>query len=545
MKGKRNTAVIWSLLLTFTILSGLPFLFEGFGFMILLAFTPLFCLEEVCRKGNVKHRGWYYVAAFYLFNIATTYWIWNVSPAGAIGAMTVNVIFMTILFRLFTYSRSICDRAGRPGSILPYLFFIFLWISWEHIYCKIELSWPWLVLGNAFATSPRLIQWYELTGVEGGSLWALSVSLAAYISIRKFAEGGTGKALIPISFTAAAIIVPALLSICRYYGYREKGTAVEMAAVQPNIDPFQKYGIQPQSAYDERLVQLLDSVVSPQTKYAITPETFTYDIDLMNPDGNYSYRRFSEFLSRHPGTSMILGSLTLCRYEDAIRPTSTARNVHGIWVDVFNSAIMMDGSDPITYSHKSKLVPGVEIIPYQDAFPFIGKICERFGGSSDSYGRTGKINALKGADGHIAAPMVCYESVYGDYVSRAVRDGADFLAVITNDGWWGNTHGYRQHFRFARLRSIENRRDLIHVANTGISGIINQRGDVLNATEYWVETAFTGYVHTTGEMTFFSKNGDIIGRNAAIPAAIALILIICLRFSGRKSLRGKSVAGRS
>ena len=534
MKENRSASVIWGPLLTFTILSGLPFLLEGFGFMILLAFTPLFCLEDVCRKGNVKHRGWYYIMAFYLFNIVTTYWIWNISPAGAIAAMTVNVTFMTVVFRAFTYSRSICERAGRPDSILPYLFFIFLWISWEHVYCIIELSWPWLVLGNAFATSPELIQWYDLTGVEGGSLWVLSTSIAAFVAIRELSDGKKRKAQTAAIATVAAVLVPSIISLCKYHCYQEKGPAVEMAAVQPNIDPLMKYGAAPQSVYDEHMIWMLDRIVTPRTKYAITPETFTYDIDLRNPESSSSYRRYSEFLAANKGLSMILGALTTYRYDDVRKPTPSARKKDGAWFDVFNSAMIIPSECPVHCSHKSKLVPGVEIVPYQEVLPFLGKICKKFGGSSESYGRSDKMAALKGLDGHIAAPMICYESVYGDYATGAVRNGADFLVVITNDGWWGNTHGHKQHFRFARLRAIENRRDLIQVANTGISGIINQRGDVLKSTAYCVETAFTGDVHTDTKMTVFSKNGDLIGRYSAVPALFIMLMIISYRTTRKK-----------
>ncbi|MBR5055831.1 MAG: apolipoprotein N-acyltransferase, partial [Bacteroidales bacterium] len=136
------------------------------------------------------------------------------------------------------------------------------------------------------------------------------------------------------------------------------------------------------------------------------------------------------------------------------------------------------------------------------------------------------------------------ESVYGYWSAEAVRDGATFLAVITNDGWWGDTPGYHQHFRFAALRAIENRRDVAHVANTGISGFINQRGDVLQATGWWVETAIRGDVHTNTRLTFFSRHGDLVGRASQwLSAGLILLLLLSLLWD-RISGRGKSAAGR-
>src|SRR5574343_444659 len=67
------------------------------------------------------------------------------------------------------------------------------------------------------------------------------------------------------------------------------------------------------------------------------------------------------------------------------------------------------------------------------------------------------------------APAVCYESVYGDFMAKYIRSGAEVICIITNDGWWGNTPGHRQHLAYAKLRAIETRKQIIRSANTGIS----------------------------------------------------------------------------
>lgn len=537
---------IWCLIFLFTILSGFPFLFEGCGILSLLSFAPLFHLESICRNLNVKHKGLYYFSAFLLFNIAATYWIWYVSPAGAIGALTVNAIFMTVIFRLFTFCRTVFLKMGKPESLVPYLAFILLWIGWEHVYFDIELSWPWLTLGNAFATSAKLVQWYEYTGVEGGSLWILISGIALYLAVNAVTTHNRKAFRRAASIWLALISVPAILSLVSYYSNEQKGEAVEVVAAQPNVDPFLKYGAIPQEKLDDRLLELFDSVITPDTKYLITPETFTYNIDLSNLCASSSFRKYAAYVNSHPGTSMLFGTLTVHPYGMiAEKPSLTARKTAIGWVDIYNSAMMIDCEGHCEWSHKSKLVPGVEIIPYQYALPFLSKVFDKFGGSTDSYGWTGKMVPLKGLDGHVAAPMICYESIYGDYSSRAVRAGADFLAVITNDGWWGDSPGYHQHFRFARLRAIENRRDLVHVANTGISGFINQRGDVISSTPYWVETAIRGTVNTNRELTFFSRNGDLTGRIAGVAGLILLAAIIVFYAWGRISSRGKSASGNS
>ena len=76
--------------------------------------------------------------------------------------------------------------------------------------------------------------------------------------------------------------------------------------------------------------------------------------------------------------------------------------------------------------------------------------------------------------------MICYESVYGE-VKLGVTN---LLAIITNDGWWKNTAGYKQHFQYARLRAIEQRKSIVRSANTGISAVINARGDILQKSKW-------------------------------------------------------------
>lgn len=531
--SKKTKLAIWGLIVLFAAMMSTAFLVPGLGFMAILGFTPLFCAEKLCRLNGIRHTWWYGYVAMLLFNIGATYWIWYVSPAGAVAAIILNALQMAVIFALFRCSaRLMEDRGWKCASWLPYVVFIVLWLAWEHVYFDIEISWPWLVLGNAFATSLRLVQWYSLTGALGGSLWILVASVLCFLMIDSLCNGR--KAAVPASALAIVVLLPAIISIASYYSYEETDNPIEVVAVQPNVDPFAKYGVTPQEGIDESLLSLAGSVATPNTHYIITPETFTFDINLDNPAGNDSYQRYQALFDRYPQANVLLGALTYSFYRTSARPTNSARQMGDRWYDVFNSAIVFDREGLFNYYHKSKLVPGVEIIPYQHYVPFLGKLVAKFGGSSTSYGVMHEMKALKGNDGNMVAPMICYESIYGDYSRNAVKEGANFLAVITNDGWWGDSPGYRQHFRFASLRAIENRRDVVHVANTGISGFINQRGDVLQRTGWWVPTAIVGNVNTNDSLTPFSVHGDVIGRICAWAAAPLLLAMVILAVAARR-----------
>ena len=111
-----------------------------------------------------------------------------------------------------------------------------------------------------------------------------------------------------------------------------------------------------------------------------------------------------------------------------------------------------------------------------------------------------------------AAPIICYESIYGEYVSEYVRNGANLLAIITNDGWWNNTEGHKQHLSYARLRSIETRKNIVRSANTGISAVINYRGEILRTIGYEQEGLINKNVGMNDKITFYTKYGDYIFR---------------------------------
>lgn len=522
---------LWLLAVGFAALLTIPFLVPHTGILALTAFIPLFELDRMLDKYNVKYAFWYYFTAFLLFNIGSTFWIWWVSEVGAIGAIVLNSLQMAAIFALYRWSKK---YFGKWAAV----FFICAWLAWEHTYFNSEASWPWLVLGNAFATSPKDIQWYDTLGCVGGSLWILLCNTLLF----NFLHAGKPSCRRALLASAAVlIVVPLAISHVKYAKYVETDDPVEVVVVQPNVDPFAKYGVSPQAGLDSTLLALAEEVITPETEFVITPETFTYDVNVDNISQNVSVQRYAGFLKRHPGTKMVFGALTYRLYESSLKPTPSASPIgQRRWYDSFNTALLMDSACNCSYYFKSRLVPGVEIIPYQNTFKFLGKISAACGGSSRSYGTLEKMDALPLPGARTTGSMICYESIYGDFSRTAVSDGAEFMTVMTNDGWWGDTPGYHQHFRYAALRAIEYRRDIVHAANTGISGIINQRGDVVVSTPWWVKTSFNAKVNCNKKITPFVKRGDLTGRVACWGFLILLITLLAYCVSGKLSGRGKS-----
>jgi apolipoprotein N-acyltransferase len=189
---------------------------------------------------------------------------------------------------------------------------------------------------------------------------------------------------------------------------------------------------------------------------------------------------------------------------------------------------------PVEVYHKSKLVVGTELTPYPKIFVPL----DNWLSAKMKVG--GLMGRCVGQDGvsllHFGpqrAPLgcaVCYESVYGEYCAEYVRAGAQALAIITNDAWWGNTPGYRQHLSYAALRAIELRRDIARCGNTGISAFIDQRGEILETSDWWTRETLSGTVNLSSEQTLFVKHGDIAGRVCTLVFLILAALLLVRLF---------------
>ena len=137
------------------------------------------------------------------------------------------------------------------------------------------------------------------------------------------------------------------------------------------------------------------------------------------------------------------------------------------------------------------------------------------------------------------APVICYESVYGEFLAGYIRKGAQLIFVITNDGWWGDTPGYKQHFTFSQLRAVETRRSVARSANTGTSAFINQRGEASLMTAYWEPAVIRASINANDKITFYVRYGDYIARISAYVSALLLLITISRTLTGRKK-KGKS-----
>ena len=550
---KKETISFCLLGLLFTLLMSLPFLAPGAGWVALFGFVPLLCMDYIATARGVKHFWWRHYLCFLLWNAVTTWWVAKATVGGAIFAVAANALQMSLVFGLFRWSKR------RMGGILPYLLLAAAWLAWEKYYLSVaQISWPWLILGNSFANTTGLVQWYEVTGHLGGSLWIWASNLAVFGLMVSLLEGrfrtwNVKARAAAVAGTVTVIFGPMIWSAC-IPGPKEEGRTIKVAMVQPNLDPYEKHGAISRTDQDNRFMALLekeDSFLSGDDPCLVLgPETFTNHFILEDYNSNPTFIRFQDWLKEHPSCNMLFGVSAYNRTYSVRRPDILAYDmgetiVDGqkkhIWYLSHNSAVITDTSRRCDVFHKGKLVPGTELTPYPKVFVPLENL---FGGNlmGKCADQGGKASALEFKSGDLEFKLgspICYESVYGDYCAGYVRDGASLITVITNDSWWGNTAGYRQHFSYSRLRAIETRRTVVRCANSGISAIIAPTGKVLKSGPWWEQAILTGEATLYNRITPFVRYGDIVGRLSVFSFVLLLAAAI---FRKRKSGPHKQTA---
>jgi apolipoprotein N-acyltransferase len=308
----------------------------------------------------------------------------------------------------------------------------------------------------------------------------------------------------------------------------ENEDTLKVLIVQPNIDPYtDKFNV----GYVKQLtdfIMLSKTKLTYETQLLIGPETALLEEIWENKlEATYSVRKFRQLQKEFPKLNVILGASTYKMFSHTEQKTVTARQVRNekIYYDAYNSAIFIPDSGLVEVYHKIKLVPGVEKMPFPHIFDPLAKFAVDLGGTSGSLGSSNTLHNFK-IDGVNIRPLICYESIYGEMNFN----NSDMITIITNDGWWKNTAGYNQHFSYASLRAIEQRKMIVRSANTGISGVISASGKVLKKTNWDEAVCIAADVKLNSKPTFYAKFGNYIGR---LSVFVALMLMTVAFVKGK------------
>jgi apolipoprotein N-acyltransferase len=479
----------------------------------------------------------YALIAFLIWNVGTTWWIFNSTGPGAIATFILNSSFMAVVFAVWHF----CRRKGIPGWLQP-IALVSFWMSFEFLHLNWDLTWPWLNLGNVFDSCTQYVQWYEYTGTFGGTLWVLVANLLIYYTIRFF----NSKRKMAITFGSVFVLwiaLPVISSVLIYHHYKNNlrhDNPVEAIIVQHNTEAYEEQFRMSNIEHTMRILKVALPLVTDSTQLIVTAESSISHtisanalLDRSYPTESYLYFGFTvldSVIAHYPNLNFILGLSTFETFTEEPDIVYMKRE-DGLYQSVHNSATCYNKYGATDLYHKSRLVPGVEKMPFPKLFFFLEDLVIDLGGPRTSLSPDTAQHAFQTTinNGTVkVGTVICYESAYGEIFSGFVKDGAQLMAVITNDAWWGDTPGYKQHFLFSRLRAVESRRTVLRSSNPGISAFIDESGDVHQATKYDTRLAIKQTVYPNDYLSFYTRHGDYLARIAVVLAAICLLWSLVL-----------------
>lgn len=505
-----------------------------FAPLMLFAFVPLLFVEDyILQHKDSFSKGavfTYTYPAFFIFCLSQTWWI---SKASLIGLVVpfYEACFMSLVFQLYHFCRKVSNY--KVGS---YFFLILFWMLFEYVQFNWDVNFPWLNLGNTFANYPFLVQWYSISGMEGGSIWILLCNIVIYLCFKYRKK---------YYFAFITVLLPMICSAFMWFAYKDDNTqkTADVVIVQPNLDPYtEQYALAPHQVIN-RSLKLIEPLMDDKVDYILMPESaiqeFAWEEYI---DQVPSVLQLNDFANKYKKAEVIAGLSSRRLLPDGViteaaRPFADVKDKYfescNIVIDIPRSGKLED----FGIHHKTILTVGVEKMPFKKYLSFVEKFALNLGGTIGTLGIDSNTVVFPSKSKPITVgTAICYESVDGDYVRKFVKEGANLLFIATNDGWWGNTAGYRQHFSFARLRAIENRRYVARSANTGISAFISPRGEVLKKTPYWEQAALRSTLPLQTSQTFFTKNGDILIKPLSFFAVLLLIYSMVINKVRKKEL---------
>lgn len=502
-----------------------------------IAFMPFLYLEDLISRHplrNPRHFMLWCSLMVLVWNLAVAWWMFNGPVLPAAMVILTNTILLSLPFYGFHVTKK------QFGDSVGYAAFIIYVLGVEYFHFNWQIHWPWLTLGHSWAMFPDAIQWYELTGVQGGSLWVLCSNVFIYLAIKNFGKAAlwiqnrwqlksSSVSILAILWVSIRpllwVLIPlSIAPIFTFGAFWVKGAHdKEVLLVQPNIDTYsQKFEKGNEDSILTHLLELssLDEQQDPPS-LVVWPETAVPGYVWEGSwSGSAHFDRVVETV-KTSGVPLLAGMVT--------RDTVSDKHAYSHYFEdgtccfeAYNSALLIT-LDTIQVYHKAKLVAGSEYTPYPFLFGFYNAGWGLPGSDVISYSPGYSFNSLSSENSMSLVPAICFESVFSDHITQFIKEESQVITIITNDGWWGNTPGAQQHLYMAVLRAIENRRYVIRVANTGVSAIIDVTGKIRDIIPYGEEGVLIGKVQGRRGLTFYSKHGNYIGRVAAGIAVFFLL----------------------
>jgi apolipoprotein N-acyltransferase len=440
--------------------------------VLLLAFPGLLWLMD----GAVTRRSAFFTGWWFGFGhlVLGLYWIsfalltdidrfWWMMPFAIAGLPAVLAVFIG----LATLTLHVVCRRLKLSGLARVLAFAMLWTIFEYLRGHILTGFPWNLIGYSWTAVLPVLQSVAVIGIYG--LGLLTVAVA---SLPALLFDSSESAIRVRASLAVGLSLFGLIGLAGWGRLSQADSSlvpgVMLRIVQPNIPQTLKWVPAERARNFERLLELsVEPTGSGPDPVAHAPAAHAPITHVIWPETAVPF-----FLERDGGARQAMASVTppggsILTGAPRVRVEPGGEN------QFWNSLHAVDGSGAVIASYdKFHLVPFGEYMPLRGLLP-VGGIAA---GATDFSAGDGPAS-LEVPGLPPFSPLICYEVIF----PGAVKDPGnrpDWLLNVTNDAWYGNSAGPRQHFAIARVRAVEEGLPLVRAANTGISGIVDGYGRV-------------------------------------------------------------------
>jgi apolipoprotein N-acyltransferase len=451
------------------------------------AFIPLFLAigkktpQKAFRLGFVAGMTAYGGLLYWLNIVMVTYGKlhWSVSVC----------LYLTLAAYIAAYVGVIAYfvRRGEEAGITPLLTFPVMWVGLEYFRAFFLTGFPWASLGYSQYRILPLIQVADITGVYGVSFLIAFANVVLYRLVKGLVTRDARSYPLKSGAILALLLVLVFGYGSRQLRHEESGAPLKVALVQGNISQDVKWDPAFQQATVEIYERLSRLAGKDKCDLVVWPESAAPFF--FQSDAKFAAR--IQTLARELDSCLLFGS--------------PAYEKRGDRISYLNSAFLLSPTGEVLgRSDKMHLVPFGEYVPLARFLPFVTKLVEGIGDFSPATSLT-PLNTGKGKVG----VLVCFEGIFPELARTYVREGARLLVNISNDAWYKRSSAPYQHLAMTVFRAVENRVPLVRATNTGISAIIDSRGELHDATPIFQEAVVTGTVRLGEGNTLYDRLGDM------------------------------------
>jgi apolipoprotein N-acyltransferase len=474
---------------------------------LLVALTAAMTLSRAAALGLVTGFVYFTGTLYWITGVMATYgdmarWVAVLINAGLVVYQSVYTALFAIVMR-----RIVVKQGRRALVAAPAV-----WVAMELGRTRILSGFPWVLLGYSQTTVLPIAQFASIFGVYGVSMLVASVSAAlvpCFVWNAKPAkpaerDGFSLRALRP--WRSLVAVLALVVGVAVWGSHRaavaewtRTGEPIRVGLIQGNIDQDEKIQAGRAAAIFQDYLDMTRQAIREGAEFVIWPESstpFRFEDDVLAAAKIRA-------LAQQARVPILFGS------------DQFVRGQNGTPMTFYNSAFVVkaDGTTGGVY-RKMHLVPFGEYVPAKKLLFFAAPLVQAVSDFS-----AGEDAALLPVAGHLVSTAICYEVVYPDLVRQFVAGGSELLTTITNDAWFGPTSAPYQHFEQASMRAIEEGRYLVRSANTGISGIVDPYGRVVQRTAIFQRAAVVGEARFLRTSTFYARHGDILAYACVLVSA--------------------------